>query len=71
MILYINVGSITNAQRGNKLLRAQGYRSQIKKAENPDKQEGCGYAILVESKDKAPIEILLKAKINIRGVEER
>lgn len=69
MILYIKVGSITNAQRGQKLLHAKGYRPQIKKIENPSKTDGCGYALEVETGDKAPVDILKKNRINVRGVE--
>lgn len=69
MILYIKVGSITNAQRGQKLLRSNGYKPQIKKIENPSKTDGCGYALEVESADKAPVNLLEKNRIKVRGVE--
>lgn len=69
MNLYIKVGSITNAQRGQRLLRSKGYKPQIKKVENPDKTEGCGYALEVTASDKLPVEILEKNKISVRGVD--
>lgn len=69
MILYIKVGSITNAQRGQRLLHSKGYKPQIKKIENPSKTDGCGYALEIESGDKTPVDILKKNKINVRGVE--
>ncbi len=69
MNLYIKVGSITNAQRGQRILRSKGYKAQIKKIENPSKTDGCGYALEVSSDDDTPVKILEKNKIKIRGVE--
>lgn len=70
MNLYIKVGSITNAQRGQRLLRSNGYKPIIRKIENPSKSDGCGYALEVNADDETPVEILKKNRINIRGVEE-
>lgn len=69
MNLYIKVGSITNAQRGQRVLRSNGYKAKISKIENPSKTDGCGYALEVSSDDKKPVEILEKNRIMIRGVE--
>lgn len=69
MSLYIKVGSITNAQRGQRVLRSKGYKAEIKKIENPSQTDGCGYALEVMSSDEAPVEILKKSRIQIRGVE--
>ncbi len=69
MILYIKVGSITNAQRGQKVLNSNGFKSKIKRIENPDKTDGCGYALEVSADDKTPVEILEKNKIKVRGAE--
>ncbi len=69
MVLYIKVGSVTNAQRAQKIFSAKGYKSKIKRIENPDKNEGCGYAVEVETKDEAPVEILEKNRIKVRGTE--
>lgn len=71
MVLYIKVGSVTNAQRGQRLLRSKGYIPRIRKAENPEQTDGCGYAIEVQSADNTPVEILEHGRIEIRGVEER
>ena len=46
MTLYIKVGSITNAQRSQRSLRQKGYKSIIKKLENPSPQDGCGYMVV-------------------------
>ncbi|MDD6728292.1 MAG: DUF3343 domain-containing protein [Eubacteriales bacterium] len=69
--LYIKVGSVTNAQRAQRLLRSKGYRAQIKRIENPSPSDGCGYAVLVKANDDAPLEILSSGGIEIKGVEKR
>ncbi|MGN1328480.1 MAG: hypothetical protein ACI4V4_02145 [Eubacterium sp.] len=69
--LYIKVGSITNAQRGQRLLRSKGYKSQIRKTENPAKSDGCGYELFVRANGDAPVNILEDGGIEIRGVEKR
>lgn len=68
MTLYIKVGSITNAQRSQRSLRQNGYKSIIKKLENPS-QDGCGYMVVVNTYTEEPISILIKEGIQIRGVE--
>lgn len=69
MILYIKVGSITNAQRGQRLLRSQGYKTQIKKVENPSPSDGCGYALHVTAENKEPLKILRENSINVSEAE--
>lgn len=69
--LYIKVGSITNAQRGQRLLRAKGYKAQIKRVEKPTDDEGCGYLLAVKAENKMPVDILSSNGIEIRGVEKR
>ena len=70
MSLYIKVGSITNAQRSQRALRQSGYKSIIKKIENPSKEDGCGY-IVVNAYTEEPIFILQKEGIQIRGVDRK
>ena len=71
MTLYIKVGSITNAQRSQRSLRQKGYKSIIKKLENPSPQDGCGYMVVVNTYTEEPISILIKEGIQIRGVERK
>ncbi len=71
MILYIKVGSITNAQRGQKILRANGYRVQMKKIDNPAPGDGCGYALEVKTENIEPAQILSKNGISVLGTEFR
>lgn len=71
MTLYIKVGSITNAQRSQRILRQNGYKSLIKKLENPSPEDGCGYVVSVNAYTEEPIRILIKEGIQIRGVDKR
>ena len=71
MTLYIKVGSITNAQRSQRSLRQNGYKSIIKKLENPSPQDGCGYMVVVNTYTEELISILIKEGIQIRGVERK
>lgn len=53
MIIYIKVGSITNAQRAKSVLMKNAIQSEIKRTENPKPGDGCGYAITVKKADEA------------------
>lgn len=70
MTFYIKVGSITNAQRSQRALKQQGYKSLIKKLENPSPQDGCGYVVVVNTYTEEPLQILINEGIQIRGVEK-
>lgn len=70
MTFYIKVGSITNAQRSQRALKQQGYKSLIKKLENPSPQDGCGYVVVVNTYTEQPLQILINEGIQIRGVDK-
>lgn len=70
MTFYIKVGSITNAQRSQRVLKQQGYKSLIKKLENPSPQDGCGYVVFVNTYTEEPLQILINEGIQIRGVDK-
>lgn len=69
MLLTIKVGSITNAQRGQRLLHTYGYKASIKRIENPSKAEGCGYALSLTANSNDPVKILQKNGVAVRGVD--
>lgn len=71
MILYIKVGSITNAQRGAAALKRQGYKPVIKRLENPSKTDGCGYVIVVNAPNDEPVNIVEKSGIRVKGVDRQ
>lgn len=70
MTFYIKVGSITNAQRSQRALKQQGYKSLIKKLENPSPQDGCGYVVVVNTYTEQPLQIIINEGIQIRGVDK-
>lgn len=71
MLLAIKVGSVTNAQRGAKILRSKGYRPVISRVENPQPSDGCGYVLKISTSDREKvIDILKRNNISILGVEE-
>ncbi len=65
----IKVGSVTNAQRANRLLRSKGVKASFHRMDNPLPQDGCGYAVSVNDKSTA-LDILQKANIKVLGVEQ-
>lgn len=69
MILYMKVGSVTNAQRGAAALKRQGYKPVIKRLENPTKTDGCGYVIVVKAQDDEPVNIVEKSGVRVRSVD--
>ena len=70
MTFYIKVGSMTKAQRSQRALKQQGYKSLIKKLENPSPQDGCGYVVVVNTYTEEPLQILINEGIQIRGVDK-
>ncbi len=72
MFVSFKIGSVTNAQRGAKLLRNRGYKPIIHRIENPQPTDGCGYVIKLETGDEEKIyKILSQAGISVTGVERK
>ncbi len=70
MLLAIKVGSVTNAQRGAKILRSKGYKPSISRAQNPQPSDGCGYIIKVNTDRRDDVIKLLNDNgISVTGVE--
>ena len=68
MYYDIKVGSVTNAQRGIRILRQNGIKSSVIRIFKPKADEGCGYALRVNSEDKRKsIDILRRNNIRIIG----
>lgn len=67
----IKVGSVTNAQRGSKLLRIKGYKSSVHRLENPSAGDGCGFVIRLDGGDcNYARELLLRNGVRVLGVRE-
>lgn len=68
--ILFKVSSITNAQRGQKVLTSHGIPALIKKIQNPQNGDGCGYMIVVSSGASKAEKILIENGIRIVGVEK-
>lgn len=69
MLYEIKVGSVTNAQRGIKALKAKGYRPIMTRLENPSSKDGCGYIIKVYADSESVVSILTQKGITVLGVD--
>ncbi len=68
MYYDIKVGSVTNAQRSIRLLRQNGIKASVIRIFKPKENEGCGYALRVNSNEKRrAVDLLRKNKIRIIG----
>lgn len=66
----IKVGSVTNAQRGVKILRSNGISTSVSRLEHPVAADGCGFALRVDASDcERSVELLRRYKIRIIGDE--
>lgn len=66
----IKVGSVTNAQRGAKILRSNGISTSVSRLEHPGTADGCGFALRVDASDwERSVELLRRYKIRIIGDE--
>lgn len=67
----IKVGSVTNAQRGSKLLRRYGIKLTVSRIENPAVGDGCGFVIGVDYADcDTAKRLLVQNGIRILGVRK-
>lgn len=70
MIYYIKIGSITNVQRGRAVLHGNSIKAQIKRIEDPQPGDGCGYVLVVDDDPEEAIRLLKKSGLRILGVEQ-
>lgn len=68
-MIDIKVGSVTNAQRGSRVLKSYGYKVNIRKLEHPSKSDGCGYVLRVNSETKEAANLLKQNGIKVAGVD--
>lgn len=68
-MIDIKVGSVTNAQRGARVLKSRGYKVNIRKLEHPSKSDGCGYVLRINSESEEALTILKNSSIKVTGVE--
>lgn len=62
----IKVGSVTNAQRGAKLLRSNGISASVSRLEKPSAADGCGFVLSVDASDyEGSVRLLHQYKIRV------
>lgn len=62
----IKVGSVTNAQRGAKILRSNGISTTVSRLEHPGAADGCGFVLKVDASEyERSIELLRRYKIRV------
>ena len=66
----MKVDSVTNAQRGAKLLKNAGYRVFVHKQLRPSPADGCGYLLRLEDGDGEALALLRQHGVRITGVEQ-
>ena len=64
------VGSISHAMRAKRLLEQKGIRSFIRRAE-PDRQNGCGYGLIVAGHEEVVLPTLKAGGVAVLRVQGR
>lgn len=63
--IIIKVGSVTYAMKGKSVLQGYGIRAQVVKTPKPQKNEGCGYSLIVRNPPMNVPELLRRGGIDI------
>ena len=63
--IIIKVGSVTYAMKGKSVLQSYGIRAQVVKTPKPQKNEGCGYSLIVRNPPMNVPELLRRGGIDI------
>ena len=68
-VYYVTFRSVTPAQRGENLLRKQGFRCILQRTPRWMEEQGCGYALRVWTKDILPaVNLLQRNQLPLRRV---
>ena len=66
---YIKFESQTMGEKARKLLLSKGINSSLRRNPNPNRKEGCNFALYVHGDVYAAFDILTKNNIRNLGVE--
>lgn len=66
---YIKFESQTSGEKARQLLSTYGISSQLRRNPNPDRKEGCNFALYVRGDVYKAFDILTRKGINNLGVE--
>lgn len=68
----ITIGTVTQAIKARDILRKNGFKVSVKKANLPLDNYGCVYSVILEANNiSSAKELLLKAGINIKAITEK
>ncbi len=67
--ICVKVGSVTNAQKGKRVLNHHGYSCKIRRALSIRKGDGCGYMLQFTGDEEAALHLLRRAGVRIISVE--
>lgn len=68
-VYFITFRSVTHAQRGERILRAQGCRCLLRRTPRWMEQQGCGYCLQLTLKEiHTPVNLLVDGGIPLRKV---
>lgn len=67
--VYIKFGSVTYAQMAQELLRKNGMRSRVGRNTNPNRRQGCNYALFIDGDAYVAYRIINNANIKNLGLE--
>lgn len=68
---YIKFGSVTYAQSAQELLRKNGIASRIGRNTNPNRRQGCNYALYIDGDAQRAQRIINNSNIRNLGLERR
>ena len=63
--ITVKVGSVTNAQKGKRVLVKNGFSAKVKRAAILQKEDGCGYSIVFRGNSEQGIHLLKQSGIHI------
>ncbi len=66
---YIKFESQTMGEKARRLLLSKGIKSSLRRNPNPNRKEGCNFALFVHGDVYGAFDILTKNNINNLGVE--
>ena len=66
--ITVKVGSVTNAQKGKRILVKNGFHAKVKRAAILRKGDGCGYTIVFRGDKEKALHLLEQAGSRIISV---
>ncbi|MBQ4616750.1 MAG: DUF3343 domain-containing protein [Clostridia bacterium] len=71
MSMMIEVGSVSNAMRGKRILEQRGVRAYVRRRAPSENEEGCGYGLLIPASEPRAVTWLKEGGVRVIRVRER